>query len=62
MPPIAAMIGSRALRNDESSPTSTLRLISRPIVKKNIAMRASLMNASSVIGSPLWLNTLNDPT
>lgn len=34
IPPIAATIGSRALRNDERYPTRISRLISRPIVKK----------------------------
>ena len=44
MPPIAAMIGRSACLNELNSPTSTSRFISSPIVKKNIAMRASFMN------------------
>ena len=52
MPPIAATMGSRACFREVNSPTSTSRLISRPIEKKKMAMSASLMNVMTAIGSP----------
>ena len=52
MPPQAATTGSKAFRGEESSPTSSSRLISNPTEKKKIAMRASLMKSSNVIGLP----------
>ena len=48
-PPKAAMIGRIAFLNDESSPQTTSRLISRPTVKKKITIRMSLMNFSTVM-------------
>ena len=61
MPPMAAMIGSNAWRNDESSPTSISRFISSPTEKKNTAISASLMKAMMLIGWPWWLKRLNPP-
>ena len=48
IPPKAAMTGSNAFLNEESWPTSTSRLISRPTVKKKITINISLMNLSTV--------------
>jgi hypothetical protein len=52
MPPQAPMMGSSAWRKDRNSPTIISRLISSPTVKKKMAISASLMNASMLIGSP----------
>jgi hypothetical protein len=43
MPPMAAATGSVALRNDESSPTTSSRLTSRPTTKKKITISPSLI-------------------
>ena len=61
MPPIAAPMGSNDLRGVDNSPTRNSRFISSPIVKKKIAIKASLIKSSSVIGEPPWLR-LNCPT
>ena len=42
-PPTAAATGSAAPRTEDSSPTSTSRLISRPTTKKNTAISPSLI-------------------
>ena len=43
-PPNAATTGRVARRTESSSPTSTSRLISRPMTRKNTAIRASLIH------------------
>ena len=43
IPPIAASIGSMATLIFESSPTNISRFISKPIIKKKIAIRPSLI-------------------
>src|SRR6476659_1224607 len=48
MPPIAAAIGTIAARGSRRSPSTISRLISRPTTKKKIAIRPSLIHASSV--------------
>ena len=52
IPPMAATIGSNACLIEVNSPTSTSRFISSPMVKKKMAIKASLINAMTVIGSP----------
>jgi len=47
IPPTAATMGKRALRNEFSSPTSTSRLISRPTRRKKIAIRKSFTQRMS---------------
>ena len=47
-PPNAAMTGSMAFFTLESSPWATSLRISKPTVKKNITIRMSLMNFSTV--------------
>ena len=54
IPPQAAITGSKALRGVESSPTKISRLISKPTEKKNMAIKASLINASRFMLDP-WL-------
>ena len=61
MPPHAPMMGNRAFFRVESSPTRISRLISSPTVKKNKAMRKSLMNSSRVRLSCPWLKRLKFP-
>ena len=48
MPPKAAITGRIAFLTEESWPTSTSLLISRPTVKKNSTINMSLMNFSTV--------------
>ena len=48
-PPMAATAGRAAARGSRSSPVTSSRLISRPMTKKKMAIRASLIQAS--IGS-----------
>ena len=43
MPPTAAVMGNAAFLIVESSPDKTSRLISRPITKKNIPIKPSLI-------------------
>ena len=43
MPPMAAMIGTSACLGDDNSPTISSRFNSRPMMKKNIAISASLI-------------------
>lgn len=52
IPPTAAMIGKRACRKLDNSPTSISRLISSPTLKKKIAISASLMKPVRVSGCP----------
>jgi hypothetical protein len=51
MPPTAAMTGRSTCANEESSPRSSSRLISRPTRKKKIAIRPSLIHSSSGFSS-----------
>ncbi len=48
IPPTAASTGSAAFRRDASSPTMISRFTSRPMTKKNIAIRPSLIQCSAV--------------
>jgi hypothetical protein len=48
MPPSAAASGKAALRGEESSPTNTSRLISKPTTKKNSAIKPSLIHREAV--------------
>ena len=48
MPPIAATMGTIAVRGSRSSPSTTSRLISSPTTKKKTAMSASATHAWSV--------------
>ena len=50
MPPTAAKAGSSALRTFDSAPTYTPRSSSRPIIRKNIAISASLIQCSTLSG------------
>ncbi|MCG3142185.1 MAG: hypothetical protein HDKAJFGB_03581 [Anaerolineae bacterium] len=43
MPPSAAKTGSNALLGEDSSPTATSRLISKPTTRKNNAIKPSLI-------------------
>ena len=61
IPPQAAMMGSRALSIEESSPTLISRLISNPTERKKMAIKKSLIICPSVMGWPPWLKKLNSP-
>ena len=54
IPPQAATTGSMAFRGEESSPTRTSRLISKPTEKKKTAIKASLIKARKLMLLP-WL-------
>lgn len=51
MPPIAPAIANPALRGEDSSPTSSSRLISRPTSRKNSTINPSLIQWSSDLES-----------
>ena len=61
MPPQAPITGASAFLTEESSPHRTSRLISSPTLRKNIAIRKSLMNVPKDIGTPPWLKMLKPP-
>ncbi len=62
MPPHAAMNGRIAFRNEESSPTSNSRFISKPTARKKTVIRQSLMNSIIVRLCPPCESRLKSPT
>ena len=61
MPPQAPMTGARAFFMLDNSPQSTSRLISKPTLRKKMAIRKSLMKAPKCRACPPWLNRLKPP-
>jgi hypothetical protein len=60
MPPTAAAIGRTAWRGSPSSPWTISRFTSRPMTKKKIAIRPSLIQCASEWR--IWKEPISNPT